>query len=135
MLLYCQGLWNSARCMGPRLQIDQPWTAAANIPVYNLAKLSPGLDNPLGIFWNRFREWLRDLDDVLTLIYIILFVGWTAADVCTIGAAAVKARPWVAVAVGRRLYDTHCQLYQTTMKQHRTTSVSTENEHEESTSE
>ncbi len=54
---------------------------------------------------------------------------------CTIDTAAVKAGPRVAVAVGRSLYDTHCQLYRTTMKVHWITPVSTKKEQEESTSE
>ena len=42
----------------------------ANIQMYNLAKLSPGLINPLGM-WNKFRGWLREWDDVLALICIL----------------------------------------------------------------
>ena len=34
-------------------------TGADNIPVYSLAKLSPGILNPLGL-WARFRTWLRE---------------------------------------------------------------------------
>ena len=40
-----------------------------NIPVYSLAKLSPGSLNPLGV-WTRFREWLREWGDVMALVCI-----------------------------------------------------------------
>ena len=56
---------------------------AGNIPVYSLAKLSPGTLNPLGA-WNQFRGWLREWGNVLALICI---------HVCTILMAAMKAGP------------------------------------------
>ncbi|MCP3664108.1 MAG: hypothetical protein GY696_16730 [Gammaproteobacteria bacterium] len=42
-------------------------TGADNIPVYSLAKLSPGSLNPLGV-WTHFREWLQEWGDVMALI-------------------------------------------------------------------
>ncbi|MCP3668570.1 MAG: hypothetical protein GY696_39830 [Gammaproteobacteria bacterium] len=52
-----------------------------------------------------------------------------------LGAAAIRAGPSVAIAVGKSLYDTHRQIYQATLKEHMITPVRTEKEHEESTSE
>ena len=49
-------------------------TGADNIPVYSLAKLSPGSLNPLGI-WAKFRTWLRDWGDVMALFCILIFLG------------------------------------------------------------
>ena len=54
-----------------------------NIPVYSLAKLSPGTLNPLGAL-NRFRGWLREWGDVLALLCILIFCGTTATNVLTI---------------------------------------------------
>ena len=65
---------------------------AGNIPVYSLAKLSPGTLNPLGA-WNQFRGWLREWGNVLALICIQIFCFTTAANVCTILMAAMKAGP------------------------------------------
>ena len=60
---------------------------AGNLPVYSLAKLSPGTLNPLGA-WNQFRGWLRECGDVLALICILIFCCTTAANVLTILVAA-----------------------------------------------
>ncbi|MCP3664716.1 MAG: hypothetical protein GY696_19860 [Gammaproteobacteria bacterium] len=71
-----------------------------NIPVYSLAKLSPGTLNPLGV-WTRFRVWLREWGNVIALVCIIIFIFSTAANICPIAAAAVRVGPKVAIAVGR----------------------------------
>ena len=88
-----------------------------NIPVYSLAKLSPSSLNPLRL-WTKFRGWLQDRGDVLALICILIFISTTAANICTIGAAAVRGGTQVAIAVGRHLYDTHRQTYRATLREH-----------------
>ncbi|MCP3664793.1 MAG: hypothetical protein GY696_20245 [Gammaproteobacteria bacterium] len=82
-------------------------TGADNIPVYSMAKQSPGILNPLGI-WTRFRTWLREWEDVMALLCILILFGTTAANVATIIVATVKAGLSVAAGVGQRLYGHHC---------------------------
>ncbi|MCP3666910.1 MAG: hypothetical protein GY696_31190 [Gammaproteobacteria bacterium] len=94
-----------------------------NIPFYSLAKLSPGTLNPFGV-WNRFRGWLWEFGDILALVCIFIFGFTTAANVCTIVAAAVRVGLRGAMAVGWRLYDTHRQTFQDTLREHKTTPVS-----------
>ncbi|MCP3667755.1 MAG: hypothetical protein GY696_35560 [Gammaproteobacteria bacterium] len=77
-------------------------TGAGHIPLYSLAKLSPGTLNPLGA-WNRFRGCSREWRDVMVLLCILFFCGTTAVNVLTFLVAAVKAGPRVAADVGRRL--------------------------------
>ncbi|MCP3668393.1 MAG: hypothetical protein GY696_38895 [Gammaproteobacteria bacterium] len=77
-------------------------TGADNIPVYNLAKLSPGILNPLGM-WAKFRTWLREWGDVMALFCILIFIGTTAGNLTTIIVAAVKAGLEAAADVGRRI--------------------------------
>ncbi|MCP3661304.1 MAG: hypothetical protein GY696_02230, partial [Gammaproteobacteria bacterium] len=78
-------------------------TGADNIPVYSLAKLSPGILNLLGM-WAKFRTWLRELGNVMALFCILIFIGTTAGNLTTIIVAAVKAGPEAAADVGRRIY-------------------------------
>ena len=93
-------------------------TGADNIPVYSLAKLSPGSLNPLGI-WTKFRTWLREWGDVMALFCILIFFGTTAANLATIIVAAVKAGPTVAAGVGRRLYAYPHHLLRITLQEHK----------------
>ncbi|MCP3664777.1 MAG: hypothetical protein GY696_20165 [Gammaproteobacteria bacterium] len=89
---------------------------ADNMPVYSLAKLSPGSLNPLGI-WTKFRTWLREWGDVMALFCILIFFGTTAANLATIIMAAVKAGPTVAAGIGRRTYPHH--LLRITLQEHK----------------
>ena len=93
-------------------------TGADNIPVYSLAKLSPGSLNPLGI-WTRFRTWLREWGDVMALVCILIFFETTAANVATIIVEAVKAGPTVAASVGCHLYSHHHHLLRITLQEHK----------------
>ena len=97
-------------------------TGADNIPVYSLAKLSPGSLNPLGV-WTRFRAWLREWGDVMALFCILIFFGTTAANLATIIVAAVKAGPTVAAGVGRRLYAYPHHLLNITLQEHKNNRV------------
>ena len=63
-----------------------------NILVYSLAKLSTGTLNPLGV-WTRFRGWLWEWGDILTLDCILIFIFSTAANLCTFEPTAF----WAAV--------------------------------------
>ncbi len=92
-------------------------TGADNIPVYSLAKLSPGILNPLGL-WARFQTWLREWGDVMALCCILIFIGTTAGNLTTIIVAAVKAGPEAAAKVGRRIYAYPHHVMNLTLQDH-----------------
>ena len=94
-------------------------TGADNIPVYSLAKLSPGSLNPLG----KFRTWLREWGDVMALFCILIFIGTTAGNLTTIIVAAVKAGPGAAADIGRRLYAYPHHLLNITLQNHKKNGV------------
>ncbi|MCP3665006.1 MAG: hypothetical protein GY696_21335 [Gammaproteobacteria bacterium] len=104
---------------------------SASIPLYNLDILAPGVDNLLGA-WAKFKSWLKDWRDFLALCCILIFVFCCEADLCTVAAAAIKAGPTMAIMVGRQIYDYHQQLYITSVKQHLSENVGTEDSRRES---
>ncbi len=101
-------------------QMEQP-----AFPLYDLDTLAPGVANPLGV-WARFKSWLNKWRDLLALCCILIFVCHFVADLCTVVALAVKAGPTAAITVWLHIYDYHRQLYKTSVKQHLSANISTE---------
>ena len=93
---------------------DSKCEEECSIPLYNMDMLAPRAINPLR-FCARFRMG-RVFGLMLHTDLCVLFRG----RLFTVVAVAVKAGPTVAMTVGRHLYDSHRQLYRTTVKQHKT---------------